>query len=233
MITLCEATVILSEAEWATLTAVPEADHEPEPWLRCELDPRQHHQCHYALAQSWRREQWWLRWCDDFAVRDLSMMTLCTRAHNSGTSELCTLFDDHPGRCSYEFEPTDAEPLPPCPAEAIADPDLAAMLRAFGLTVSMAHCLRTLFAVEQVWGLRSRRHLEVTTPTSSPQLLRAEVSTPGLARALATGLVFVPHPAPYRPPLTGWHQTRASSVAIQLSPRGRHVAYELLPFWES
>ena len=154
---------------------------------------------------------------------------------NKGTSGLCTLFDDHAGRCSYEFEHPDAgaEPLPPCPAEAITDPDLAALLRAFGLTVATAHCLRTLFAVEQVWGLRSTRHLDATTPTSSPQLLRAEVSTPGLARALATALVFVPHPAPYRPPLTGWQQTRASSVAIQLAPRGRTVAHQLLPFWKA
>ena len=232
----CIATAVLSEVDWKVLGAVPQpAANELEPWVRCELSAK-HSGGHHALAQGDASgRDWWMVWTDGASIRrrDLSILPPCAAA-TMAESDPCLLFAGHAGAHSFQIDRHDLHPYlnpPRAGGETGAAATLASCLAAHRLTMRMADHLRELGTLEQVCGLRSTTHRGPTTAALAPQLLCADVHTPGLVPLLIDDLVRVPVPLPYALPLG--FLTPETSVPIELTSTGRAVLAELAPFWLS
>ncbi|WP_083383758.1 hypothetical protein [Allokutzneria albata] len=92
------------------------------------------------------------------------------------------------------------------------------LLQRHGLTVE-AYCTITDLALhEKHLGKDSTRHLGWRTSLPLPQIVRRDVTTPGLAAAVAYGFLAAVVDPPYDPVYGGY---RESSVVVRLTGKGR------------
>lgn len=106
----CPARVVLSQAEFDVVDALPDGAHQVERELSCEIEAG-HPGPHTALAQAYgqpERERW-LQW-DDSGTRTWADIGDSEHCQAEGPpikrmidNELCVLPEDHWGRHSFEF----------------------------------------------------------------------------------------------------------------------------------
>jgi hypothetical protein len=93
------------QARW--LDSRPHAAHEVVAYPRCELEEG-HPGPHAALAQQDDGVEWWLCWTtqtDEPAIveRRACPIESDTLVNEHGEHEPCLLFEEHPGRHSFEL----------------------------------------------------------------------------------------------------------------------------------
>lgn len=235
----CGATAVLSDGERAWLQLLPDPADTVPVWGWCELEPG-HDGLHYLLGQQSAEQLWWLCWHDREEKRELRHVLPCPaedQPDELGDTTPCTLFLDHPGRHSFNFDvgdlPEHERPpliIPSSESEAEGltgqQRDNREQLRAEGLTVWTLSYLAQLMIQEEIMGERSTQHPGGTTHIPLPQLTRYPATTPGLAAAVARGYLTV-HPIPPYEPLYGG--TRADTVIVGLTPAGRAVCRRIDP----
>ncbi|MFI7641664.1 hypothetical protein [Nonomuraea sp. NPDC049400] len=91
---------VLTDAEWARLSADEMAAHDRNATYLCALQPG-HPGPHVSLAQSFGERDVWLRWA--VGVRELGDLAPCpSSAGPADDPELCHLFDGHPGEHAFD-----------------------------------------------------------------------------------------------------------------------------------
>ncbi|MFB9631625.1 hypothetical protein [Nonomuraea helvata] len=96
----CPHSNMLTDAEWARLTAGRIAVNARKATYSCELEPG-HPGPHMSLAQSYGEHDTWIRWAD--GARELVDLALCpSSVILADDPEPCLLFDGHPGNHSYD-----------------------------------------------------------------------------------------------------------------------------------
>jgi hypothetical protein len=102
----CPARVELGDVQVAWLNERPSGANVAEPRHYCDLEVG-HDGPHADLGQPGTETEWWVYWTlSTSEIREVNgCPTVRPEPDQRGEQVLCLLFEDHPGRHSYELKP--------------------------------------------------------------------------------------------------------------------------------